>query len=81
MRLCLNPDCLFPHFPQLGTLDPLVKISLLCRHAPMVGNGAFNHEIDYITNILKILNLKEHQNCITGSRVTAILLNGWIFPI
>ena len=22
-----------------------------------------------------------HQNCITGSRVTAFLLNGWIFPI
>ena len=29
----------------------------------------------------KILNLKGHQHCITGSRVTAILLNGGIFSI
>ena len=27
-----------------------------------------------------MLNLEGHQKCITGSRVTAILLNGWIFP-
>ena len=30
---------------------------------------------------MEILNLKGHQNRITGSRVTAILLNGWILPI
>ena len=30
---------------------------------------------------LETLNLEGHQNCITGSRVTAILLNGWILPI
>ena len=24
---------------------------------------------------------KGHPNCITGSKVTAILLNGWILPI
>ena len=29
----------------------------------------------------EILNHEGHHNCITGSRVTAILLNGWIFPI
>ena len=29
----------------------------------------------------EILNLEGHQNCITGSKVTAILLNGWILPI
>ena len=47
----------------------------------MAGNGAFGLEIDYITVSWDILNLKGHQNCITGSRVTAILLNGWISPI
>ena len=47
----------------------------------MVGNGAFSHKIDYITIFLEILNLEGHQNLITGSRVTTILLNGWIFPI
>ena len=29
----------------------------------------------------EILNLERHPNCITGSKVTAILLNGWILPI
>ena len=28
-----------------------------------------------------ILNLEGHPNCIAGSRVTAILLKGWILPI
>ena len=36
---------------------------------------------DDVTIFLEILNLEGHQNCITGSRFTAILLNGWIFPI
>ena len=30
---------------------------------------------------LKVLNLQRHPNCITGSKVAAILLNGWILPI
>ena len=47
----------------------------------MVGNGALSHKIYYITIFEEILNLKGHQNCTTGSRVTAILLNAWIFPI
>ena len=29
----------------------------------------------------EILNPEGHPNCITGSKVTAILLNGWILPI
>ena len=47
----------------------------------MVGDGAFSHKRDYVTIFLEILNLKGHPNCITGSKVTAILLNGWIWPI
>ena len=34
-----------------------------------------------ILNIKKKKNFKRHPNCITGSKVTAILLNGWILPI
>ena len=34
-----------------------------------------------LTNFLEILNLEGHPNHITGSRVTAILLNVWILPI
>jgi hypothetical protein len=45
----------------------------------MVRNGAFSHKIDCITILWENLNFKGHQNRITGSRVTAILLNGWIF--
>ena len=47
----------------------------------MVEDGAFSHKIDYITIFQKNLNLEGHPNCITGSKVTAILLNGWILPI
>ena len=47
----------------------------------MVGNGAFSHKIDYITILIKILNLEGHENRITGARVTAILLNDLIFPL
>ena len=41
----------------------------------MVEDGAFCHKLDYVTIF------KRHQNCITGSKVTAILLNEWILPI
>ena len=42
---------------------------------------AFSHKIDYVTMFLEILNLEGHLNHITGSRATAIFMNGWIFPI
>ena len=47
----------------------------------MVGDGAFSHKIDYVTIFKEILNLEGHLNRITGSKVTVILLNGWILPI
>ena len=47
----------------------------------MVENGAFSHKIDYVTIVQEILNLKGHPYCITGPKVTAILLNWWILPI
>ena len=47
----------------------------------MVKEGAFSHKIDYVTISKEILNLKGHPNRITGSKVMAILLNGWILPI
>ena len=47
----------------------------------MVGNGALSHKINHITIYEEMLNLEGHQNCTTGSRITAILLNGWILPI
>jgi hypothetical protein len=47
----------------------------------MVADGAFSHKIDYVTIVKEILNPERHPNCITGSKVPAILLNGWILPI
>ena len=47
----------------------------------MVEEGAFSHKIDYVTVLQEIINFKGQPNRITGPRVTAILLNGWILPI
>ena len=58
-----------------------MKISLRRRHALTVADGAFSHKIDYVTIFKEILNPEGHPNRITGSKVTASLLNGWIFPI
>ena len=41
----------------------------------MVEDGAFIPKMDYVNLFYKILNLEGHPSCITGSRVTAILLN------
>ena len=50
-------------------------------HALLVEDGAFCHEIEYVTIFLEILNPEGHQHCITGSKVTAILLNWWILRV
>jgi hypothetical protein len=55
------------------------KRKISSRHH--VGDCASSHKIDYVTKFKEILNLEGHQNRITGSRVTAILLNGWILPV
>ena len=47
----------------------------------MVEDGAFSHKIDYVKISKETLNLKGHPNHITGSKVTTILLIGWILPI
>ena len=42
----------------------------------MIEDSAFIDKIDYGKLFKEINNLKGHLNCITGSRVTAIFLNG-----
>ena len=51
------------------------------RHARTVRDSSFGYKIDYAIVIKTFLNPEEHQNRITGSKVTAILLKGWILPI
>ena len=58
-----------------------MKISLRRRHALTVADGAFSHKIDYVTIFKEILNPKGHPNCITVSKVTAVLLNGGFCPL
>ena len=58
-----------------------MKISLRRRHAQSFTNGASNHETNYIDIFSEILNPEGHQNRISVSKVTAILLKGWILPI
>ena len=47
----------------------------------MIEDSAFSNKIDIVKKFKEILNLKGHPNRITGSKVTAILLNGWSLPI
>jgi hypothetical protein len=59
---------------------PLVKLFLRRRHAQMVSNGASSHKTNYFDILSKNLNLEGHPNRCIGSKVMAILLNGWILP-
>ena len=47
----------------------------------MVRDRSSNNKIKYVTGIKNVLNPKGHQNPISGSKGTAILLKGWIGPI
>ena len=47
----------------------------------MGGDGAFSHNLKYVTFFKDILNPEGHPNQITGSKVVAILLNGWVLPV
>ena len=47
----------------------------------MVDYGASSYKIDCVGNFSGILNLEGHENCIIGSKVTVILLNGLALPI
>ena len=47
----------------------------------MFEDGTFTHKLDYVTFLEEIINPEGLPKCITGSKVTAILLNGWILPV
>ena len=46
----------------------------------MVQNGASSQKTNYIDIYSEILILEGHQNCRIRSKVTVILLDGWILP-
>ena len=57
------------------------SLALRRRHAQTVRDGTSSYKIDYVIMIKNFLNPKEHQNPFRVSKVTAILLKGWICPM
>ena len=47
----------------------------------MIKDSSLNDKIDYAAQVYNILNLKGHQNCMIGYKVTAIWMNGLLLPI
>ena len=62
-------------------IQPFPPTALQLYHAQTVWDSSSSYKIDYIIVIKTFLNPDGHQNCITGSKVTAILLKWWILPI
>ena len=61
--------------------EPFPPTALRRRHAQTVRNSSSSYKIDSVVVIKTFLNPEGHQNRITGSKVTAILLKGWSLPI
>ena len=55
--------------------------ALRCRHAQTVRDSTSSYKVDYVIVIKNFLNPEGHQNPISGSKITAMLLKGWILPI
>ena len=60
--------------------DPLVPTALRRGHAQTVRDSSSNNKLNYILVIMNFLNPEGHQNPISGSKLTAILLKGWNLP-
>ena len=61
--------------------EPFPPTALRRRHAQTVRDRCSSYKIDSVIVIQNVLNPEGHQNPISGSKVTAILLKGWILPI
>ena len=70
-------ECLFPLL-SVGCYPPT---ALRRRHAQTDRDSSSSYKIDYVLVIKNFLNPEGHKNLISGSKVTAILLKGWIRPI
>ena len=61
--------------------EPFPPTALRRRHAQTVRDSSSSYKIDYVIVIKTFLNPEEHQNRISGLKVTVILLKGWILPM
>ena len=65
--------------------EPFPPTALRRRHAQTVQDSTSSYKVDYVIVIKNFLNPEGHQNPISGSKVTAVLLKaglrywGW-FP-
>ena len=67
----------FIHSVSQSVSQPFAPKALRRHHAQTLRNRASSYKIV----IKNILNPEGHQNPISGSNFTAILLKGWILPI
>ena len=58
--------------------EPFPPTALRRRHAHMVRESTSSYKLDYVIVIKNIQNPEGNQNPISGSKVTAVLLKGWI---
>ena len=56
-------------------------IHSVSQSAQTVRDSTSSYKIDYVIMIKNFLNPEGHQNPFSGSKLTAILLKGWIWPI
>ena len=70
-------------FTLFGTVyfQFVVPTALWRRQAQTVRDMSSSYKIDYVKVMTICLNPEGHPNPISGSKVTAILLKGWILPI
>ena len=61
--------------------DPFPLTALRHHYPQLVRDCSSSYEIDLVIVIWNFVNSKGHQNRIRSSKVTAILLKGWILPI
>ena len=61
--------------------EPFPPTASRRRHAQTVRDSTSSYKIDYVIVIKTFLNPEGHQNRISGSKVTAILLKGWLLPM
>ena len=81
MRLFIEQPLASPGSLSESVSQPFPPTALWRRPAQTVRDTSSSCKIDYVIVITNFLNPKRHQNLISGSKVTAILLKGWIWPV
>ena len=61
--------------------QPFPPTALRRSHTQTIRDSTSSYKIDYVIVIKNFVNPKRHQNPISGSKVTAILMKRYIFPI